>query len=746
MKILTPLSPRFPSERVVQLLDETSRATAEAEKAGFDTLTAPLRDAATPFTKSHASDVPGAERAMVALLEAMKQWTSVEKWFCEATSHADAVGSLRKAHKDNSSAVLDVCRAHAQLATTSLIVSKAIKLVGDGYRLGTLSSSASASGKKISMLTGAESLGAAIICLQDIAAMKHSDAHAEVALQAQKVILQESMPSLEQRSKRYGDAASKLENSTANGEIADLLSENLPLDDVFFPLLAKSTKEGETCLLELLARYLYKPYAVDSFKQDVNSRTLTFSFSSDSKKTKRTGVFAIVDGVEGLDNKDTLQQILSKFPAGTETSANVLYIVLAGTMSADDADGMNAMSQAYSQALSPHIALLKGAGICDVTFMVDKKEVEIGEHPAPALFTLRAPEFKEDELSRHLDPSLVVHLDLGRIAENFDVKNVGSRHTSTCNVTTYAATPKSSALAKDAKANKSPRLFARALSYVLDFSSSNFERTLGDALDAMDLVSSTSKADNHLFINFVGDSEGVVLDLVVVEQVLAENLKRQSSRMSNLGIVEVETRVVCSLAEDSPPTALRVIASNPTGYVQVMSTYVEEEGELGGGLVFKLIGGTKASLAGSGDNSWEGLSVSAPYPLTRPYDAQRKAALKATDTLYCYDIPALFEAAVEEQWAESKSGSTRSAVSIRSSVRPLMVTYTSELVVQRKEEPHDGHWTMQDYVNGDLELVPISRSAGANDVGMVAWLMNLRTVEYPEVCYIGRSIVGKVHL
>ena len=36
-----------------------------------------------------------------------------------------------------------------------------------------------------------------------------------------------------------------------------------------------------------------------------------------------------------------------------------------------------------------------------------------------------------------------------------------------------------------------------------------------------------------------------------------------------------------------------------------------------------------------------------------------------------------------------------------------------------------------------LELVQVNRRAGPNDVGMVAWLMVLKTVKYPE----GRQVV-----
>ena len=112
---------------------------------------------------------------------------------------------------------------------------------------------------------------------------------------------------------------------------------------------------------------------------------------------------------------------------------------------------------------------------------------------------------------------------------------------------------------------------------------------------------------------------------------------------------------------------------------------------------------------------------------------QRKAALRASDSLYCYDIPALFEAAVEKQWsAAAEKGGIEG--DIRAASRPHMVMYTSELVVERKNKDSP-NWTMQDYLNGDLTLAQTQRRAGANDVGMVAWLMTLKTVEYPEVSF-----------
>jgi hypothetical protein len=115
------------------------------------------------------------------------------------------------------------------------------------------------------------------------------------------------------------------------------------------------------------------------------------------------------------------------------------------------------------------------------------------------------------------------------------------------------------------------------------------------------------------------------------------------------------------------------------------------------------------------------------YPVVRPFDAQPKEALRSSDTSYCYDTPALFEAAMEQQWQQAAEKNKSRNVSVS---RPPMPMYTTELVVKKK---NGGEWTMQDYDLGNLELVLENRGAGGNAVGMVACLGVLRTVEYPNV-------------
>jgi acetyl-CoA carboxylase / biotin carboxylase 1 len=775
-----------------------------SDKSAFIALTTPLRDSVTPYTKSKLAGVPGSERALQHFLAILRKWITVERWFCDGKTFADAVEGLRRAHKTDAPAVLNVCRSHEQVCASTEIVIRIISIIGDGTRIDFQATTPSAIGKRVSVVAGAESLPLAMSVVAEIGSMGLTDDYSEVALRARKLLMQESMPSLEQRRQKVLYAAKSLSVDQSIGgnklsrEAEAFIADHIPMADVFFPLLQSiRSTEDEVGLVELYLRHLYRPYTLKECERDSKQRLVKFSFlnmpsevvinaatsvnsmmdlsrivSSGSlsmmtdlsensvtnneasilppenripQSIVRIGACVIVEQLEELSDPTRLESILQCFPQFSGDTprcdsgpTNVLYFTVLDTLVGQDEQSIEDAVKKCEFILEPYQQQLKDADMRRVSFVFNQEQQQ--EHDfqdfVPALFTFRYPDFREDSLYRRIDPSLAVHLHLNRVAENFRIKSLGSRHTSTCNVHLYEATPRSSALLKDKKANKLPRVFARALSFSLEFSSAGFERILVDALNALDLCSLKSKSDNHLFLNLVSDFERTVLDPVVVEQVVVAILKRHGERVSSLGIVEVETRIVCCLSLDSPPIAIRLFASNPTGYVHVMNTYVEAANEGDGERVFKLISGTKASLASAGDSSWDGLKINTPYPLTRPFDAQRKSALSATDTLYCYDIPALFEAAVEQQWLESSiKGGLEGG--IRAAGRPLMVMYTTELVVQKiGGDFSTDRWTMKDYLTGDLELVQINRRAGANDVGMVAWVVALKTVEYPNVSVV----------
>lgn len=783
---------RFPASQVLSLLDEYSSSLNDTSSTGaFVSLTQQLKNAAVPYTLSKVDGVQGAERLLQCFIDILRRWISVERWFCDEPSYADSVENIRKLHKEDAITVFNICRSHEQIKTTSYIITRIMDAINDASRVDLATAEEAPNAKRISIVAGAQSLLDAFPAISEVGMMGQRSEYAEVALRARKLLMQESMPNLEERKQRVRHAAQKLSDSDSK-EADDLLTEQTPLMDVFFPLLKEiDARKEEVGLLELYARHLYHNHTIKETEKKIDQRLVKFSFfnktsekvlhkmtsvasmaslssamsssnlsilsdstegDKESKVTvkkiasniERTGICKIVDSIDEIDDASFFEGITKNFPQFSSDNAgpiNVLYIIVAKTDVENDEKSCDLMSGICQTKLAPYKELLEKAQIRRVTVSFDREDSH-NIAGSPPTFTYRSPLFEEESLIRSIDPSHAINLDLGRVASNFSVKTVGARHTSTSHVHMYEATPRNSALAKDKKANKNARIFVRALSFSLDFSPNSFERILVDALNSLDLCSENRRVDNHLFINLLSDFEKVVVDPVVVEQVLVDILKRHGERVSNLGIVEVETKILCSLSLDSLPISLRLVASNPTGYVHVLNTYVEASDENGGDRVFKLIGGTKASLAGAGDSSWEGLNIDTPYPLTRPFDHQRRAALRSSDTLYAYDLPALFEAAVEEEWTKASKGG-----GIQGSDRPLMIMYTIELVVKNTNpsSPPDD-WTMEDYLNGDLELVQVNRGAGANDVGMIAWLMELKTVEYPNgrpVLLIANDITHK---
>jgi len=741
-------------------------------------------DTAAPYTCSNDSIVVGSERALQGFLQILRKWTEVERWFCDGKSYADAVDILRKANADDVEHVLEVCRTHAGLKLSSKIVGTIIDNIADAFRVEHRDVSSK------SIVAGAHSLGDASPCLSEIGSMGCVQ-YSSVALQARKLLLQESLPSIETRKARIAAAAKDLsesyhvQGSVTPFSVEGLVDERIPMADVLYPLLSSAGDNSEKlAFAELYFRKLYNAQTLKDFYRDSDDMRLKFTFvakaservfssstpvtsmtdlsraisrsgslhelaNTDSHSTNqvppmtsRVAVCKLASTIDDIENPAFLQTCLESFPQYTGTSPkcsagpiNILYVVVLDEKINNSQESMSTLSRKLQGYLEFFRSDLENADIRRVSFVFDKLQGDIiEEFTFPSILTYRAQlDYKEDILFRNIMPGYACLLDLNRLSSNFTVKLLDSQQTQTAYVHLYKATPRAKALEADKKANPKSRIYVRAVGFISEFSATNYEKMLVDALNALDIAVHENgfSFDNHLFLNLVSDYEKIILDPVTVEQTAVSILRRHGDRITALGLGEVETKLICSLTSDSAPIALRMVASNPTGYVQVMNTYVEAMDPSSTAPIFKLIGGTKASLSSSGDSSWEGMKITASYPLTRPFDNQRKAALRASDSLYCYDLPALFEAAVEKQWSSAaEKGGIEGG--IRAASRPSMVMYTSELVVQRKNNDQKS-WTMQDYLDGDLTLAQTQRKAGANDVGMVAWLMTLKTVEYPEV-------------
>jgi Acetyl-CoA carboxylase, central region len=137
----------------------------------------------------------------------------VERWFCDGKSYADAVDQLRKSNKEDIGTVLKVCRAHAQLTSSSRIALRIIDTFGEQDK------PRSANLKRGFIRFHSRSLPAAEPCLSEIRNMGGKNTiHADVALRARRVLLQESMPSLIERKGRSITDYTPTETQTKNCE------------------------------------------------------------------------------------------------------------------------------------------------------------------------------------------------------------------------------------------------------------------------------------------------------------------------------------------------------------------------------------------------------------------------------------------------------------------------------------------------------------------------------------------------
>ncbi len=100
-------------------------------------------------------------------------------------------------------------------------------VIGEGSRIDLESSTASAMGKPVSVIAGAENLLVAMAAIAEIGSMGTLDEYSEVALSARKLLMQESMPSIEQRCyARQRCSLSAEGESQPSREVKDFLAED----------------------------------------------------------------------------------------------------------------------------------------------------------------------------------------------------------------------------------------------------------------------------------------------------------------------------------------------------------------------------------------------------------------------------------------------------------------------------------------------------------------------------------------
>ncbi|CAM9770317.1 unnamed protein product, partial [Ectocarpus sp. 13 AM-2016] len=445
-----------------------------------------------------------------------------------------------------------------------------------------------------------------------------------------------------------------------------------------------------------------------------------------------------------IDPQDTNAPGRSR-SASVASEGAVAAAAAAAAQAADDDT-----SQALQAALSRHREALVWADVRRVSFLSPRDAIS-GSTSILGVFTFRSRGgYKEDGLFRHIEPSHAFHLDLPRLS-NFAICPANTSQLQGGNVHVYKATPKEVVgdKTKGKAAGGATRYFARAASEIAGRGKRYFmEQIILEALNGIDLAVAEAEdaciragrkesppppTNNHIFVNAVAPDPDVSGQDVAAH--IGELMDRFQGKLQRLGVKQLEVKIVSGVDAGGGVLApIRVVASNPTGYAVRVETYVEVSE--GGKRVFRSLegqagGGARASSSSGSSGmkqGWDGREVGMPYPVYLPFEDKRLLAQARSDTLYCFDFLELLEAGVQEQWAAY----AKDRPEVTSS--PSMVLHSRELVVRRravaggKASAAGDPWSAADL--DDLEMVEVDRAAGLNDVGMVAWMLTLRTPEY----------------
>ena len=379
-------------------------------------------------------------------------------------------------------------------------------------------------------------------------------------------------------------------------------------------------------------------------------------------------------------------------PEPEEELAAVIDIAVRDAESFDD----DVILERIKPIINDYRAELLNRSVRRLTFVCGHKD---GTYPG--YYTFRGPSYEEDLSIRHIEPALAFQLELGRLSK-FTIKPVFTQNR---NIHIYEA------VGKGDEARNDKRYFTRAVVRhgrlreeigIGEYMISEADRLMNDILDALEIIGNNNSDMNHIFINF---SQTLPLDAHQVEEKLAGFLARYGIRAWRLRVTSVEVRIVCTDSQTGIAYPLRVVITNTSGFVADVELYAERKPDKGGEWVFHSIGGTTKVGA------MHLRPVSTPYPTKGALQPKRyKAHIMGTQ--YVYDFPELFRQAIENSWIQA-------------------VSQHSHL---RERQPNPGEFI--DYselvLDDQDQLVEVNREPGTNTIGMVGWLVTVKTPEYPK--------------
>lgn len=712
-------SAEFPSLQVLKLFDKT-KGDDEIDAVIFGQTIEPLARIAEAYKdglETHEYHV---------FADLLAEYERVESLFSGSNSSSEEVVlQLRDQNKEDLNSVVNIALSHSRIAAKNNLV---ITILDTYQPILQESPEAVAVFKPI---------------LQKLVELD-SRSTAKATLKAREILIQCSMPSIKERSDLLEHI---LKSSVVNTQfgttgtehklpdiniIQDVIDSKYTVFDVLTQFLNSSDPWVAASAVEVYIRRAYRAYSVSEVKHIISESSrsipvalwrfqlpslatssynavpeylrkasassasqlgravsvsdLTFMINKNDTQPVRTGVLVAAPHLDDAEAalSTGLDEILKNTTHNTDL-INVATVVISSTEGYKNETQILARMQ---EIANDNLQQLNDAGIRRVSFVLGDKP---GFYPKYFTFKSSGPgaKYTEDEVIRHIEPALAYQLELNRLS-NFDIKPIS---TDNRNIHVYEAVAKNSSgidkryFTRGIVRTGSVRDDITAPEYLI----SEAHRLISDILDTLEVIDTSNTDMNHIFINFSAVFNITPED---VENAFGGFLERFGRRLWRLRVTGAEIRIMCTDPETGIPFPLRAMINNVSGYVVKSELYVEEHNSTGE-WIFKSIGTPGAMHL---------RPISTPYA-TKEWLQPKRQKAHSLGTTYVYDFPELFRQALSEQWQNFDP-----AVKFQ-----------------------DTYLTFEELIFDETgELTTVSREPGANDIGMVAFLVNAKTPEYPK--------------
>lgn len=744
--VTSPRNVDFPAKALRATFEAFLSSCPDKERAAQERLVEPLLSLAKSYEGGRES------HARIIVQSLFEEYLHVEELFNQ-NAQADVIEGLRLQHKKDLLKVVDMVLSHQGIKRKNKLILRLMEALvypnPAAYREQLIRFSA----------------------LGDIN-------YSELALKAGQLLEQTKLSELRTNIAR---SLSELEMFTEEGErtytprrksaieerMEDLVNAPLAVEDALVALFDHSDHTLQRRVVETYVRRLYQPYLIKGsvrmqwhrsglialwrFSEESTASSSLPTILSDNVKDnnsgeKRWGAMVILKSLHFLPTavsaalKETTHA--SSYTTDGAVSSglvtpmgfgNMLHLALAGVyhpMSLLQDSGDEDQAQERVNKLAKTLkeeklgSSLRVAGIGMISCLIQRDE---GRAPMRHCFHWSSVNqcYEEEPFLRHVEPPLSNFLELDKLKGYKEMHYAPSRDRQWHMYTVI-----------DKPAIR--RMFLRTLvrqpksvggkgELTTSITATSVVKSLMGVLEELELHAhdAMAKSDHvHMFLcvlcaqelsDLVTNSKKVEITRGKEDVAVAEFLRDLAYqvhdmlgvRMHRLAVGEWEIRFRLD-SVGMANGAWRIVVTNPTGHTCIVHIYREVQDPNKQEVVYQ----SPLSVTGPLD----GVPVAARYQSLDIIERKRLIA-RRNNTTYCYDFPLVFETSLRRIWTSGlQNGDTRND-KVKFKAR--------ELIFSEKQ----GTW--------ETPLVTAERAVATNDVGMVAWCMEMSTPEFPG----GRTIL-----